>query len=64
MKIAYIALKDMPYIGGVEKYTEEIGERLVKDGHEVVVYVTAKIPCHKKYSYNDIEELNLIISDS
>jgi len=48
MKIAYIALKDLPYIGGLEKYTEEIGSRLVLDGHEVDVYVTAQIPGKKK----------------
>jgi glycosyltransferase involved in cell wall biosynthesis len=38
MKIAYIVLKGMPLGGGIEKYTEEVGSRLVKKGHEVVVY--------------------------
>ena len=38
MKIAYIMLKGLPLGGGVEKYTEEIGARLVERGHEVVVY--------------------------
>jgi len=38
MKIAYIVLKGMPLGGGIEKYTEELGSRLVKKGHEVVVY--------------------------
>ena len=38
MKIAYIVLKGMPVGGGIEKYTEEVGSRLVKKGHEVVVY--------------------------
>jgi len=38
MKIAYIALKGMPLGGGIEKYTEELGSRLVKRGHEVLVY--------------------------
>ncbi len=38
MKIAYIVLKGMPIGGGIEKYTEEIGSRLVERGHEVVVY--------------------------
>lgn len=38
MKIAYIVLKGMPLGGGIEKYTEEIGSRLVKMGHEVSVY--------------------------
>ena len=38
MKIAYIVLKGMPIGGGIEKYTEEIGSRLVERGHEVLVY--------------------------
>jgi len=38
MKIAYIVLKGMPIGGGIEKYTEELGSRLVKKGHEVTVY--------------------------
>jgi glycosyltransferase involved in cell wall biosynthesis len=39
MKIVYIVLKGMPLGGGIEKYTEEIGSRLVRMGHEVTVYV-------------------------
>lgn len=39
MKIAYLLLKGM-IGGGIEKYTEELGSRLVKRGHEVVVYTT------------------------
>lgn len=38
MKIAYIALKGMPLGGGIEKFTEEIGSRLVSRGHSVLVY--------------------------
>jgi len=38
MKIAYIVLKGMPEGGGIEKYTEEVGSRLAKKGHEVIVY--------------------------
>lgn len=38
MRIAYIAVKGIPIGGGIEKLTEEIGKRLVKKGHEVVVY--------------------------
>jgi glycosyltransferase involved in cell wall biosynthesis len=38
MKIAYIVLKGMPLGGGIEKYTEELGSRLVRKGHDVVVY--------------------------
>jgi len=38
MRIAYIAVKGIPIGGGIEKVTEEIGTRLVKKGHEVIVY--------------------------
>jgi len=38
MRIAYIAVKGMPIGGGIEKLTEEIGTRMVKKGHQVVVY--------------------------
>jgi len=38
MKIAFIAIKGMPYGGGIEKFTEEAGSILVKRGHEVIVY--------------------------
>ena len=38
MKIAYLVLKGMPLGGGIEKYTEEVGSRLVQRGHKVTVY--------------------------
>ncbi len=38
MKIAYIAVKGIPIGGGIEKLTEEIGSRLVRKGHHVIVY--------------------------
>ena len=38
MRIAFIAVKGIPIGGGIEKLTEEIGTRLVKKGHQVVVY--------------------------
>ena len=38
MKIAYLAVNGMPGEGGVEKYTEELGSRLVSRGHGVTVY--------------------------
>jgi glycosyltransferase involved in cell wall biosynthesis len=38
MKIAYIAVKGIPIGGGIEKLTEEIGSRLVKKGHQIIVY--------------------------
>ena len=38
MKIAFAVVKNIARGGGVEKYTEELGERLVKKGHDVFVY--------------------------
>ena len=38
MRIAYIAVKGIPLGGGIERVTEEIGSRLARMGHEVVVY--------------------------
>lgn len=38
MKVSFIVVKGMPLGGGIEKYTEELGSRLVARGHEVVVY--------------------------
>jgi glycosyltransferase involved in cell wall biosynthesis len=38
MRIAYIAVKGMPYGAGIEKVTEEIGARLALRGHKVLVY--------------------------
>jgi glycosyltransferase involved in cell wall biosynthesis len=38
MKIIFIAIKGIPFAGGIEKYTEELGSRLVAKGHEVIVY--------------------------
>jgi len=38
MKIIFIAVKGIPIGGGIEKYTEEIGSRLVERGHEVIIY--------------------------
>jgi glycosyltransferase involved in cell wall biosynthesis len=38
MKIVYIVAKEMPFGGGIESYTEEVGSRLVKYGHDVTVY--------------------------
>ena len=38
MKIAFSTVKHIARGGGVEKYTEELGARLVEMGHEVTVY--------------------------
>lgn len=38
MKIAFIAIKGIDVIGGIETYTVELGKRLAKSGHEIIVY--------------------------
>lgn len=40
LKITFIAVKGIPIGGGIEKLTEEIGSRLIKKSHEVVVYTS------------------------
>lgn len=38
MRIAFSAVKNITWGGGIEKYTSELGSRLVQRGHEVTVY--------------------------
>jgi len=38
MKIAMLGVKAVPAIGGIARYVEELGSRLVERGHEVTVY--------------------------
>ncbi|MHB8882706.1 MAG: glycosyltransferase family 4 protein [Thermodesulfovibrionales bacterium] len=38
MKISFVGVKGLPYCGGIERFTEEVGTRLVAKGHEVTVY--------------------------
>ena len=38
MRIAYVAVKGLPIGGGIEKLTEEIGSRLARKGHRIIVY--------------------------
>ena len=38
MKIAYVVVKNIRRGGGIEKYTEELGKRLARAGHEITVY--------------------------
>lgn len=38
MRIAMLGVKSVPAIGGVARYVEEIGTRLVERGHSVTVY--------------------------
>jgi glycosyltransferase involved in cell wall biosynthesis len=47
MRIAFIAIKGMPIGGGIEKLTEEIGSRLRKKGHKILVY------CSRDYGTSD-----------
>ena len=51
MKIIYIAIKGIDKIGGIETYTAEVGQRLAKRGHEIIVY-TLKTKEHiQPYQY-------------
>jgi glycosyltransferase involved in cell wall biosynthesis len=38
MRIAFLTVKNIMRGGGIEKYTSELGSRLVQRGHEVTVY--------------------------
>lgn len=38
MRIAMLGVKGVPTIGGIARYVEEVGSRLVERGHEVTVY--------------------------
>lgn len=40
MKIAYIAIKGLPFSGGIEQYTEQMATALVKRGHDVTIYMS------------------------
>lgn len=39
MRIAMLGVKGIPYTGGIENVVEQLGSRLVRKGHEVIVYV-------------------------
>lgn len=38
MKISFLVLKGLPFPGGIERYMEEVGPRLVAKGHRVRLY--------------------------
>lgn len=38
LRIAFLVVKNIARGGGIEKYTQELGRRLVEHGHEVTVY--------------------------
>ena len=49
MRIAFIGSKGIPAIfGGIERYVEEVAQRLVERGHHVTVY------CRKNYTKNHL----------
>lgn len=62
MRIAYIAVKGMPIGGGIEKVTEELGSRLVKRGHDVIVYSSrdygTKDSIHKGMQIKTVPSIN------
>ncbi len=49
MKIAMLGLKGVPYQGGIENVTEEVGQRLVERGHEVIVYSRGYVGVGKEH---------------
>jgi len=55
LKIIFIVVKGLPGKGGIEKYTYELGSRLVKRGHEIIVYSTKEMP----ELPNDIEGMKI-----
>ena len=51
MRIAFLTIKNIIGGGGIEKYTSELGSRLVQRGHEVTVYTMRH--------YGDVPERHL-----
>jgi len=49
MKIAMLGLKGVPYPQGIENFTEEIGWRLAKRGHQVLVYSREYVDVGEEY---------------
>jgi len=59
MKIAMMGLKGIPCPGGVETVVEEIGSRLVKRGHEVVIFVRPHYTSRALKEYKGMKLINL-----
>lgn len=60
MRIAMIGLKALPpRYGGFETAADEIGRRLVKLGHEVIVYNRSGLSTHRSKNYGGIRLVNL-----
>jgi len=60
MKIVFIGQKGIPATyGGVEKHVEDLATRLVRDGHEVLVYARKNYTSDKLKSYKGVELISL-----
>src|SRR5690348_5888556 len=60
MRIAMIGLKALPpRYGGFETAADEIGRRLVKLGHEVIVYNRSGLSAHRGKKYEGIRLVTL-----
>ncbi len=60
MRIAMIGLKALPpRYGGFETAADEIGRRLVKLGHEVIVYNRSGLSTHRRKRYEGIRLITL-----
>src|SRR4029078_13390195 len=49
MRIGMVGLKGVPFPGGIENFTEEVGWRLAARGHQVTVYVRPYIDVGDTY---------------
>lgn len=60
MRIVFIGQKGIPATyGGVEKHVEDLATRLVRDGHEVLVYTRKNYTSDKLKSYKGVELISL-----
>ncbi len=59
MKIAFVAIKGIDRIGGVETYTLELGKRLVDAGHRVIVYVVKSREYPRPFYYQGMQIIPL-----
>lgn len=59
MKVAFIAIKGIDIIGGIETYTIELGKRLVQAGHEVVIYCIKSEKYNKPFMYKGMQIIPL-----
>lgn len=60
MKIAIIGQKGIPcHYGGVEKHVEDLATRLVRAGHEVLVYTRPNYTDKDLAEYNGVKLINL-----